>query len=157
MNEAIKLNPNFQTAFRDRGTAYADRRDYDEAIAATETPKAKPAFAVTFNYHSSYENRREGDRIIQDANPPIRNNQYNAYAYTPDTFPPASPPLLAPPEPVKVSAPAPAPTVPAAAPKSVSVPMPEPRPDANPQPRRRAPPRPAHRREPSDRFSLIRR
>jgi hypothetical protein len=61
------------------------------------TVKAKLSYAVTFNYHSSYENGREGDRIIQDANPPIRNNQYNAYAYTPGTFPPASPPLLPPP------------------------------------------------------------
>ncbi len=34
-----------------------------------------------------YENRREGDRIIRDANLPIRGNQYNAYAYSPDTFP----------------------------------------------------------------------
>ena len=31
MNEAIKLNPNFQTAFHDRGTAYVDRRDYDDS------------------------------------------------------------------------------------------------------------------------------
>ena len=30
---------------------------------------AKPGYAMTFTYHSSYENRREGDRIIQDANP----------------------------------------------------------------------------------------
>ena len=44
---------------------------------------------------SAYENRREGDRIIQDAGAPIRNNQYNAYAYSPDTFPPASPPVIA--------------------------------------------------------------
>lgn len=27
---------------------------------------AKPGYAMTFNYYSSYENQREGDRIIQD-------------------------------------------------------------------------------------------
>jgi hypothetical protein len=162
MNEAIKLNPNFQTTFRDRGTAYADRRDYDETIVVAATVKAKLSYAVTFNYHSSYENRREGDRIIQDANPPIRNNQYNAYAYTPGTFPPASPPLL-PPEPVKVSAPTPAPAAHTAAPKSLSVRMPEPRPNTKPppprqhaQPQRHVPPPPAQRKEPTERFSLFR-
>ena len=55
---------------------------------------SKPAYAVSFNGRgSAYENRREGDRIIQEANQPIRNNQYNAYAYSPDTFPPVSPPV----------------------------------------------------------------
>src|SRR6185312_9971777 len=106
------------TAFRDRGSAYVDRRDYDEAIAVAEV--AKPSYAMTFTYHSSYENRREGDRIIQDANPAIRNNQYNAYAYTPDTFPPASPPMLSavaasPKVETPAPKPAPAPAAPVAA------------------------------------------
>ena len=99
MNAAIKLNPNFQTAFHDRGNAYYDKRDYDDTVAAGGRAAApKPAYAMTFTYRSSYENRRDGDRIIQDANPPIRNNQYNAFAYSPETFPPASPPLIEPPQ-----------------------------------------------------------
>ena len=105
MNQAIKLNPNFSDAFLDRGITYYDKRDFDRTIAADRPLiKAKPAYAVSFSGRGvAYENRREGDRIIQDANQPIRNNQYNAYAYSPDTFPPASPPLIAP-QPVAVPA-----------------------------------------------------
>ncbi len=56
----------------------------------------RPGYAVSFGGRGSgYENRREGDRIIQDASAPVRNTQYNALAYSPDTFPPASPALLA--------------------------------------------------------------
>ena len=98
MNQAIKLNPNFSTAFLDRGIANYDKHDYDRTIAAADPLiKTKPTYAVSFSGRgSAYENRREGDRIIQEANQPIRNNQYNAYAYSPDTFPPVSPPVAAP-------------------------------------------------------------
>ena len=109
-----------------------------------------------------HENRRDGDRIIQDANPPIRNNQYNAFAYSPETFPPASPPMISP-EPQKVAAALPQPPAPAAAamPKTVSVPMPLARPQLEPaahphvQPAMHPLPRPPeHRGEPRERFSL---
>ena len=89
MNQAIKLNPSFSTAFLDRGIAFYDTRDYDRTMATVDpVVSAKPTYAVTFNERgASYENRREGDRIMQDANQPIRNAQFNAYAYSPDTFP----------------------------------------------------------------------
>jgi len=55
---------------------------------------SKPTYSVNFNDGgSAYENRREGDRIIQDANQPIRSNQYNVYAYSADTFPLVTPGL----------------------------------------------------------------
>jgi hypothetical protein len=96
MNQAIKLNPNFSTAFADRGVAASDNLDYDRSIVGADPViKAKPIYSVSLSGHgASYENRREGDRIIRDASLPIRNNQYNAYAYSPDTFPPASPSLI---------------------------------------------------------------
>jgi hypothetical protein len=75
-------------------------------------------------YHASYENRRDGDRIIQDVNPPIRNNQYNAFAYSPETFPPASPPMIAP-EQEKTAAVAPPPAPAAAPPKRAMTPSPQ--------------------------------
>ena len=57
---------------------------------------ARAGYAVSFGGRgASYENRREGDRIIQEASAPLRNTQYNAFAYSPDTFPPAYPVLLA--------------------------------------------------------------
>ena len=67
---------------------------------------------------TSYENRREGDRIIQDLNAPIRHNQYNAYAYSPDTFTPVSGAqgAVAPPRPPTAE---PAPSAPPAPPAAV--------------------------------------
>ena len=96
----------------------------------------------------AYENRREGDRIIQDANQPIRSNRFSVYAYAPDTFPTASPALIAPltpPKPeAKVDAPLPpraprADATPTAATKAHAealetdlVPMPQARPKSAP-------------------------
>jgi hypothetical protein len=116
MNQAIKLNPNFSTAFADRGVAAADKLDYDRTVVGADPLiKAKPVYSVSLSSHgASYENRREGDRIILDASLPIRNNQYNAYAYSPDTFPPASSSLIGG-EPAKTPATIPAPP-PASAP-----------------------------------------
>ena len=96
MNQAIKLNPNFATAFLDRGITFYDKHDYDRTIASVDPViTRKPTYAVNFSDRgSAYENRREGDRIIQDANQPIRNNQYNAYAYSADTFPLVTPATL---------------------------------------------------------------
>ncbi len=161
MNAAIKLNPNFQTAFHDRGNAYYDKRDYDDTVAAGgRAAEPKPVYAMTVNYRSSYENRREGDRIVQDANPPIRNGRYNAFAYSPETFPPASPPLIAPPaeKTAAVAAPVPVPARGVAAkPKRRAVPIPPARPQraqaervqarpvAQPLPRPRARHAPRHK------------
>jgi hypothetical protein len=132
MNQAIKLNPNFSTAVVDRGVANYDKNDFDGSIVAADPLiKAKPSYAVAFTGRgSAYENRREGDRIIQEANLPIRNNQYNAFAYSPDTFPPVSPHSA--PEPAPVARPAPiapiATIAPVTAVEERNVPMPQPNP-----------------------------
>jgi hypothetical protein len=131
MNQAIKINPNFSTAFVDRGISNYDKNDFDRIIAATDPlSKPKPAYAVSFSGHgSAYENRREGDRIIQEANQAIRNNLYNAYAYSDDTFPPVPQPVA----PIAAPAPSPMPEpvieqAPAAEADPVNVPMPQPNP-----------------------------
>src|SRR5262249_25618126 len=73
--------PNFSTAFADRGITNYDKRDYDAAIDADALVQQKPSYAMNFTGRgSSFENRREGDRIIQDVSQAIRNNQYNAFA-----------------------------------------------------------------------------
>jgi hypothetical protein len=96
MNAAVKLNPNFATAFLDRGVAYYDKHDFDRKLAGRDAEiAAPPTYALNADARGgSYENRREGDRIIQDASAPIPSNRYNAVAYSPDTYPAASPALL---------------------------------------------------------------
>ncbi|HWE78463.1 MAG TPA: tetratricopeptide repeat protein, partial [Pseudolabrys sp.] len=110
MNQAIKLNPSFSTALRDRGIDSYDTRDFDRTLAAAAAFGGKPVFTVSFNAHAaSYENRREGDRIIQESAEPVRTIAYNAMAYSPDTFPSASSATTAAAaEPTRVSAAAPA-------------------------------------------------
>jgi hypothetical protein len=45
---------------------------------------AKPAYIANFGDRGiSYGNRREGDRIAQDPHQAIKNNHYNAFAYSP--------------------------------------------------------------------------
>ncbi len=126
MNQAIKINPNFSNAFLDRGVANGD---FDRGLASTDIPAmAKPSFAVSFNGRgSAYENRREGDRIIQEANPPILNNQYDSYAYSPETFVPAPPAPVASLAPLHMPEPA-VTQLPSADADPVIVPMPRPNP-----------------------------
>ena len=97
MNQAIKLNPNFSAAFRDRGIVYYDKRDFDAAIPAHDPQLAgQPRYDITFGDRGgSYENRREADRIVQEARAPIGIDRYDAYVYSPDTFPAARPALIA--------------------------------------------------------------
>ena len=130
MNQAIKLNPNFSTAVVDRGVANYDKNDYDSSIVAADPLiKAKPSYAVAFTGRGNADkNRREGDRNIQEANLPIRNNQYNAYAYSPNTFPLVRPPAATP-EPAPVARLAPVATIaPVTAVAERKVPMPQPNP-----------------------------
>jgi hypothetical protein len=52
----------------------------------------KPAYIVNFDDRGvSYGNRREGDRILQDPHQVIKNNQYNAFAYSPSPEAPMTP------------------------------------------------------------------
>jgi hypothetical protein len=107
MNTAVKLNPNFASAFLDRGVAYFDKHDFDRTLAGREAEiAAQPSYAINADARGgSYENQREGDRIVQDASEPIPSFRYNAVAYSPDTYPAASAALL-PPEPARAGNPA---------------------------------------------------
>jgi hypothetical protein len=165
MNLAIKLNPNFATAFRDRGIAYYDRHDFDRTAASADTLLAAvPTFAMLSAGHgSSYENRREGDRIVQEPNEPVRSNKFNAVAYSPETFPAASPPLL-PSTSVRASAPSAAHAevpMPAPAPSNSAPPAPQPTPRVAKRavPLPRTSPKASHRplHEPPSRLRIPRR
>jgi hypothetical protein len=110
---------------------------------------------------SSYENRREGDRIVQEPNEPVRSNKFNALAYSPETFPAASPPLLQS-TPVHASAPSAAhaevPT-PTPAPSNAAAPAPTPRVAKRAVPLPRTSPKASHRpaHEPPQRLRIPRR
>jgi len=104
INQAIKLNPNYGKAFTDRGVAAYDRRAFDRTVAEAQAAD-KPAFVMNFGDRTaSYGNRREGDRIIQDPHKAIKNNHYNAFAYTPPEPAPVPMPIAAAPEPTKQEA-----------------------------------------------------
>ncbi len=107
MNTTVRLDPNFASAFLDRGVAYFDKHDFDRALSGRDAEiVAPPSYALNAEARGgSYENRREGDRIIQDASVPIPSFRYNAVAYSPDNYPTASPALL-PPEPARAGNPA---------------------------------------------------
>ena len=85
---------------------------------------------------------REGDRIVQEHHPLIRNNRYKAFAYSPDTFPPASPPLIGPGAAVPRPRVAPVAAVPS---QSSNVPLPPSRPRVGGAAMRHAPARPGRR------------
>ena len=128
-----------------------------DALAA-----AKPHYAMVYTgQNATYENRREGDRVMQEAMTPIRSNQFNAYAYSPETFPAASPALIAPVQ-VRARADVPLPTpAPDIAEKAearavetrADVPLPQPRPRSAPSARRMDVPRPYQRPAYGERFS----
>jgi tetratricopeptide (TPR) repeat protein len=92
INQAIKLNPNYGKAFYERGMANYDKFAFDRTIVA-EQASAKPAYINNFGDRGvSYGNRREGDRIAQDPHQAIKNNHYNAFAYSPSAEEPTAAP-----------------------------------------------------------------
>jgi hypothetical protein len=91
MNQAIKLNPNYGKAFYERGMTNYDKQAFDRTVIAAKGAD-KPAYIVNFGDRGvSYGNRREGDRIVQDPHRVIKNNQYNAFAYSPSPDAPMMP------------------------------------------------------------------
>jgi hypothetical protein len=97
INQAIKLNPNYGNAFYERGIVNYDKLAFDRTIAVVEEKHDKPAYVMNFGADSSsYGNRREGDRIIQEPGQAIKNNRYNAFAYVAEAEPqqPKAPPPL---------------------------------------------------------------
>jgi hypothetical protein len=63
-----------------------DKRDYDRSSDSADADvKPKLVFAISFSGRgASFENRREGDRIIQDTVRPIRDKQYTVYVASSD-------------------------------------------------------------------------
>ena len=83
LNTAIKINPNYAGAARDRGISNTDKREYDIAVAEADTAiKVTPNYAIAANNRASvYENRRDDDRVIQEVNQTIKSNAAPAVAY----------------------------------------------------------------------------
>jgi hypothetical protein len=68
-----------------------DKYAFDRTVVASQSAD-KPAYIVNFDDRgASYGNRREGDRIVQDPHQVIKNNQYNAFAYSPSPETPMMP------------------------------------------------------------------
>jgi tetratricopeptide (TPR) repeat protein len=84
-NEAIRLNPNYATAWNNRGSVYQyGKKDYDRAIADfTEAIRCNPNFAMAYcNRGQAYMNgKKDYDRAIADFTEAIRCNPNFAMAY----------------------------------------------------------------------------
>jgi tetratricopeptide (TPR) repeat protein len=78
MNQAIKLNPNFGNVVNDRASALREARDYDRTLSPVAAPAA--GFAPAAALRPVFASRREGDRIMQDPAPALRNEAANALA-----------------------------------------------------------------------------
>lgn len=65
---AIKLNPQLAEAYRERGFAYDEKRDYDRAIAdETKAIELNPALVDAYRWRASaYGNKGDHDREIAD-------------------------------------------------------------------------------------------
>jgi tetratricopeptide (TPR) repeat protein len=81
--EAIRLNPQYATAYYNRGSAYRDKNDYDRAITDyTEAIRLNPQYAIAYNNRGvAYRQKNDYDRAIADYNEAIRLNPQDAIAY----------------------------------------------------------------------------
>jgi tetratricopeptide (TPR) repeat protein len=81
-SEAIRLDPNGELAFTDRGMAYRRKGDYDRAIADyTEAIRLNPNDAVAFVRRGyAYWSKRDYDRAIADFDEAIQLNPNDAVA-----------------------------------------------------------------------------
>ena len=82
-NEAIRLNPNAETAYYGRGYAYKKKGDYDHAIQDfNEAIHLNPNFErAYYDRGNSYIDKEDYDRAIQEFDEAIRLNPKDAYAY----------------------------------------------------------------------------
>jgi Flp pilus assembly protein TadD len=82
-SEAIRLNPNSASAFRQRGIAYLGKDNRDLAIADyNEAIRLDPKNAIVFyNRGNAYGRNGDHDRAIADYNEAIRLNPNNANAF----------------------------------------------------------------------------
>lgn len=77
------VNPTDAAGYNRRGNAWADKRDYDRAIADySEALRINPQYAVAYyNRGLAWRNKRDYDRAIADYSEAVRINPKNADAY----------------------------------------------------------------------------
>jgi lipoprotein NlpI len=80
--EAIRLDPQYATAFNYRGNAWYSKMDYDRAIADyTDAIRLNPQYATAFNSRgNAWSSKKDYDRAIADYTETIRLDPKNAQA-----------------------------------------------------------------------------
>jgi tetratricopeptide (TPR) repeat protein/uncharacterized caspase-like protein len=82
-DKAIKLNPDYFTAYCNRGNAYYNKRDYDKAIEDfSKAITLKPDYALAYYSRATVFNmKKEYDRAIEDYSKAISLKPDDALAY----------------------------------------------------------------------------
>ena len=82
-NEAIRLRPEYASAYNNRGNAWGNKGDYDRAIADySEAIRLEPNYALAYNNRgSALRLKGDSNRAIADYSEAIRLNPKYARAY----------------------------------------------------------------------------
>ena len=82
-DRAIQLNPDYATAYNNRGLSYSNKGDEDRAIADYDRAiQLNPDYATAYNNRGiSYKNKGDYDRAIADYDRAIQLNPDDATAY----------------------------------------------------------------------------
>ncbi len=82
-NKAIELNPNFDTAYNNRGFAYDEKGEYDKAISDyNKAIEINPNFDTAYNNRgSAYGKKGDYDKAFDDYNKAISENSKNDSAF----------------------------------------------------------------------------
>lgn len=83
LDAAIQLNPNYATAYYNRGLAYFKQQQYQRAIQDFDAAiQLNPNYAATFNNRgNAYQNLKQYQRAIQDYDAAIQLNPNLSQAY----------------------------------------------------------------------------
>jgi tetratricopeptide (TPR) repeat protein len=82
-SQAIRLDPNYATAYSNRGVAYKEKGDHDRAIADySQAIRLDPNYATAYNNRgNAYSDKGDHDRAIADYSQAIRLDPNDAMAY----------------------------------------------------------------------------
>ena len=83
-NKAIDINPNYELAFYNRGSAWVAKKEYDKAIADyTKIIKPNSEYADTYytDRGNIWKAKQKYDKAISDYTKAIKRNPYFANAY----------------------------------------------------------------------------
>jgi lipoprotein NlpI len=82
-NEAIRLRPEYASAYNNRGNAWGNKGNYDRAIADySEAIRVSPKYALAYaNRGNAWKYKGDYDRAIADYDEAIQLNPNDAWAY----------------------------------------------------------------------------